>query len=206
MASLEGKVIAITGAVSGIGLALTKLAASHGAKLALADIQKEALEKLVSELHSSGVDAVGTCLNVSAYDGVRNWIESTVQHFGRIDGAANVAAVEGKKGAGVLTELVDLSNDEWDDIIAINLTGLMYCLRAQLQVMGNGGSVVNVASTAGTRSRPGMSAYSASKHGVIGLSRTAARETGPKGIRVNAVAPYVYPLSWSAAWNIKLKQ
>jgi NAD(P)-dependent dehydrogenase (short-subunit alcohol dehydrogenase family) len=191
MGSLEGKVIAITGAASGIGLALAKVAASRGAKLALADVQREQLEKLVDEIRSLAVDVVGTVLNVTSHKEVESWIDSVVQHFGRVDGAANVAGVEAGRQKGSLTNLTDITNDDWDYVISINLTGVFYCLRAQVKAMAEGGSIVNVASSAGVKGRAGMSPYSASKHGVIGLSRSVAKESDGKKIRVNAVAPYV---------------
>lgn len=187
MGELKGKVIAITGAASGIGLALTRACAADGAKLALADIQQPALDKIVEELKSSGVEVVGTKVNVASNQEVDDWISSTVKHFGKLDGAANIAGVEGKNLLSC--SITELPNEEWDHIISINLTGLMYCLRAELRVMGKGGSIVNAASTAGLRGRPGIGAYSTSKHGVIGLTRAAAKENGSKGIRVNAIAP-----------------
>jgi NAD(P)-dependent dehydrogenase (short-subunit alcohol dehydrogenase family) len=185
--SFEGKVVAITGAASGIGLALAKLLGSKGAKLALADVQHEALDKAVSEIKSSGGDAVGTRVDVSKDSEVDQWINDTVKHFGKLNGAANIAGVEGKHG--VFTNFIDMKNEEWDYIISINLTGLMYCLRAELRVMEKGASIVNAASIAGLMGRPGIGAYSVSKHGVVGLTKTAAKEVGPQGIRVNAVAP-----------------
>jgi NAD(P)-dependent dehydrogenase (short-subunit alcohol dehydrogenase family) len=185
--SFEGQVVAITGAASGIGLALAKLLGSKGAKLALADVQHEALDKAVSEIKSSGGDAVGTRVDVSKDSEVDQWINDTVKHFGKLDGAANIAGVEGKHG--VFTNFIDMKNEEWDYIISINLTGLMYCLRAELRVMEKGASIVNAASIAGLMGRPGIGAYSVSKHGVVGLTKTAAKEVGPQGIRVNAVAP-----------------
>jgi NAD(P)-dependent dehydrogenase (short-subunit alcohol dehydrogenase family) len=109
------------------------------------------------------------------------------QALGKLDGAANIAGVEGKHG--VFTNFIDMKNEEWDYIISINLTGLMYCLRAELRVMEKGASIVNAASIAGLMGRPGIGAYSVSKHGVVGLTKTAAKEVGPQGIRVNAVAP-----------------
>jgi NAD(P)-dependent dehydrogenase (short-subunit alcohol dehydrogenase family) len=187
MASLQGKVIAITGAASGIGLALSKICASRGAKLALADIQQEALDKNVQEIKSTGVEVVGTKVDVSSNESVDNWINSTVKHFGRLDGAANVAAADRKFVS--LSDFADTKNEEWDFLIGVNLTGLMYCLRAELRVMGHGASVVNVSSIAGLIGRQGIGAYSASKAGVVGMTRTAAKDVGGRGIRVNAIAP-----------------
>lgn len=186
--SLRGKVIAITGAASGIGLQLSKLCAYKGAKLALADIQEEALDALVSEIKASGIEVIGNRVNVASCQEVDDWINATVNHFGTLDGAANLAGVESgpKKLAGPLAEL---ANEDWDHILSINLTGLMYCVRAQIRVMQAGASIVNAASIAGLMGRPGISAYSVSKHGVVGLTKTVAKEVGPKGIRVNAIAP-----------------
>lgn len=178
--------MAITGAASGIALALTKQLAQKGAKLALADVQEDALNKLVTELQSQGVDVVGTVVNVTSSDVVDKWIASTVQYFGKLDAAANIAGIE----LG-FNNVADLSNEIWDKMIAVNLTGLMYCVRAQIRVMQSGASIVNASSLSGITGRPGLGAYVCSKHGVVGLTKTVAKEVGSKGIRVNAVAPYV---------------
>lgn len=123
--SLKGKTVAVTGAASGIALAVTKLLAERGARLALADLQEDALKKVVSELQSQGVEVVGTKVDVSSSDAVDNWIASTVKQFGGLDAAANIAGIE----LG-FTNIADLKNETWDKMIAINLTGLMYCVRA----------------------------------------------------------------------------
>ncbi|OAP57930.1 hypothetical protein AYL99_08668 [Fonsecaea erecta] len=186
--SLAGKVISITGASSGMGLSLAKIVASRGAKLALADIQREPLEKLVAELKSSGVEAIGQSVNVARHQDVDDWLGNISKHYGRLDGAANLAGVPGKHG-GSFGSILGQSLEEWDHIISVNLTGLMYCLRAQVQVMGSGGSIVNAASILSLMGKHGMSAYVTSKHGVLGLTRSVAKEFGPKGIRINCVAP-----------------
>ncbi|KIX00617.1 uncharacterized protein Z518_09682 [Rhinocladiella mackenziei CBS 650.93] len=185
--SLRGKVIAITGAASGIGLQLTRLAASRGAKLALADIQPGPLDDIVNEIKCSGVEVVGSRLDVTSHKEVDDWVNATVSHFGTIDGAANLAGVEGGKKMAAM--LADVSNEDWDYILSVNLTGLMYCVRAQVRVMQAGASIVNAAGISGLIGRPGICAYSVSKHGVVGLTKTVAKEVGSKGIRVNAVAP-----------------
>lgn len=187
MAMLLGKVICITGAASGIGLQTARLAAQQGASLALCDIQKLNLEESVAELKSIGANVMGAVVDVTSHAQVDAWIDATIKHFGKLDGAANFAGVERKHEA--FTPLTDLSDDEWERVIAVNLTGTMFCMRAQLRVMAQGGSIVNVSSTAGLQGKAGLAPYSTSKHGVIGLSRTAAKESGPKGIRVNVVAP-----------------
>ena len=87
--------------------------------------------------------------------------------------------------------IVDITDEHWNFILGVNATGLFYCVRAQLRVMDRGGSILNVASMAGLMGRPSIAAYSTSKHAAIGLTRTAAKEVGVRGIRVNALAPYV---------------
>ncbi|KAK5451637.1 hypothetical protein LTS15_007897 [Exophiala xenobiotica] len=189
MAQLEGKVIAITGAGSGIGAATARLAAARGASLSLCDVNESGLNKVVEELKGKGTNVIGQRVDVSNSDSVDSWIADTVKHFGKLDCAANVAGVEAKPGGKVFCNIVDTTNEHWDFIMDINLKGLFYCLRAQLRVMERGASVLNVASMAGLMGRPGIAAYSSSKHAVVGLTRTAAKEVGERGIRVNALAP-----------------
>ncbi|EXJ92465.1 hypothetical protein A1O3_01016 [Capronia epimyces CBS 606.96] len=187
MASLAGKVICITGGASGIGFELAKLVARRGAKVSLCDIQKEQLANAVTQLTSTGADVFGSVVDVSSDEQVDGWIASTVDRFGQLDGAANFAAIENKRG--VFTQISGLTNQEWDSVLSVNLTGVMYCIRAQVKAMKHGGSIVNASSIGGLRGREGMAPYCVAKHAVIGLTRTAARENGPNGIRVNAVAP-----------------
>lgn len=113
-------------------------------------------------------------------------IAGTIKQFGAVDCAANIAGID----MG-FTDVTDLEHETWDKIIAVNLTGVMYCVRAQTRVMTRGGSIVNAASLAGIMGRPGIGAYACSKHGVVGLTKTVAKEVGARGIRVNAVAPLV---------------
>jgi NAD(P)-dependent dehydrogenase (short-subunit alcohol dehydrogenase family) len=185
---LQGKVIAITGAGSGIGLATARETAARGAKLSLCDINEKAVQKVVDELKGK-TDVIGRKVDVSSSKSVDEWIAETIKHFGKLDGAANVAGVEGPPGGKVFNDIVDTTDEHWDFVLKVNVTGLFYCVRAQLRVMDRGGSILNVASMAGLMGRPGISAYSTSKHGAVGLTRTAAKEVGGRGIRVNALAP-----------------
>lgn len=191
MASFEGKVVAVTGAASGIGLAVARELAGRGAKLALCDVQADLLQKAVEELRASGAaadDVVGTTVDVSKDAEVDAWIAATVARFGGLHGAANMAGVVGR-GSKMFANLAEMPNELWDSVIAVNLTGCMYCVRAELRVMQRGAAIVNAASIAGFIGRPGLAPYTASKHGIIGITKNAAKEYGAKGIRVNAVAP-----------------
>ncbi|KAL3462621.1 hypothetical protein BJX64DRAFT_276964 [Aspergillus heterothallicus] len=188
MISLSNKVIALTGAASGIGRATALLLASLGAKLSIADLQQEALETVAQEIKAAGHgDVLVTKIDVRQPDAVESWIQETVKWGGRLDGAANLAGVIGKSIG--LAGIKELDSDEWDFLMDVNLKGLMHCLRAELKVLADNGSVVNAASIAGLMGFPRNAAYCASKHGVIGLSRSVAKEVGAQGIRVNCIAP-----------------
>lgn len=188
MASLSGKVIAITGAASGIGLATAHLLASRGAQLSLADVQEAALLKAAEEIQTKHSVKVHTfILDVRSRESVDSWTASIIITFGKLDGAANLAGVIGKSIGQV--GIQDTDQDEWDFLIGVNLTGVFHCLRSQLGVISEGGSIVNAASIAGLMGRAMNGAYSASKHGVIGLTRSAAKEVGVRDIRVNCIAP-----------------
>ena len=185
---MDNKVIAITGGASGIGLATAHLLASRGAKLSLADVQEAALSEAALAIKSEhNVEVLTFVLDVRKASQVNDWISATVSKFGKLDGAANLAGVIPKSiGVGGIAEQ---DQAEWDFVIGVNLTGVMHCLRAQMKVISDGGSIVNAASIAGVQGRPNNGAYAASKHGVVGLTRSAAKEIGGKGVRVNSIAP-----------------
>lgn len=194
MISLAGKVISVTGSASGMGLATAKALFARGASLSLADYREDALNRTRKEIESSFASTssqmptiLATAVDIRESSQVDSWIEKTVSHFGRLDGAANIAGVLGKNFG--VHELTQLSNEEWEFVTRTNFTGLFYCMRAQLKVLSDGGAVVNAASTTGLEGHPKNSAYSATKHAVIGLSKSAAGEVGGRGIRVNCVAP-----------------
>ena len=187
MASMKGKVIAITGGASGIGLATAKLLSARGAKVSIADVQEHLLQEAASAIKSAGNGDVMTYIvDVRNTESVKTWIKDTVDKFGALDGAANVAGVFKSFPNGTV-ETEDEKN--WDFMLGVNLTGVMHCLRAELPHIKSGGSVVNAASILGLQGAAGSTAYAASKHGVVGLTRSVAKEVGKRGVRVNCIAP-----------------
>lgn len=185
---MTGKVVAITGGASGIGLATAHLLASRGATLSLADVSDKGLDAASQAIKAKhGVDVLTYPLDVRKGEQVDAWINETISKFGRLDGAANIAGVIPKTiGVGGIAELEE---EEWEFIIGVNLTGVMHCMRAQMKAISDGGSIVNAASIAGLTGRANNAAYAASKHGVIGLTKSAAKEIGARGVRVNSFAP-----------------
>ncbi|KAI1414249.1 NAD(P)-binding protein [Hypoxylon sp. FL1857] len=201
MTSLDGKVFAITGGASGIGLATAQLLSKRGGIVCIADVDPEALTKAEEYFTSQNVPFTATRVDVSRRDEVDAWISSIVQKYGRLDGAANVAGIIGKHHG--LREVADLDDDEWHKIIAVNLTGMMYCLRAELRKIVDGGSIVNVSSIHGLQGFAKHGAYDASKHGVIGLTKAAAKENGHREVRVNSVAPgAIYTPLMEKSWKL----
>jgi len=184
---MQGKVIAITGGASGIGLATAKLIASRGATVCVGDVDASALEAAESHFAPLNIPYSVTKVNVTTRSEVESWIDSIISKFGRLDGAVNSAGIIGKHHG--IRPIADLEDEEWDKIIAVNLTGMMYSLRAELKRISDYGSIVNVTSIQGVMGFAGSAAYVASKHGVIGLTRSASKEVGDREIRVNAVAP-----------------
>ncbi|RJE22618.1 hypothetical protein PHISCL_05041 [Aspergillus sclerotialis] len=184
MTSLAGKVIALTGCSSGIGLATAKHLAAHGATLSISDIREGPLTETAEAVRKIGREPMVTVLDIAKETEVNSWIQETVKIFGRLDGAANIAAIHSE-----FTLVIDIPTDDWNKVIAVNLTGTMNLLRAQLQVMKSGASVVNISSVGGVHGVPKAGTYCASKWGLIGLSKSAAIEAGHDGIRVNVIAP-----------------
>lgn len=187
--SLQGKVIALTGAASGMGEATAHLLAARGAKISLADVQEAALNGVRDAILKETPDAevLVAVVDVRQWEPVQQWIQATVAKWGKLDGAANLAGVIPRNSS--LTTIADQDFADWDFVMGVNAVGVMHCMKAQTQVIADGGSIVNASSIAGMTGRPKNAVYAASKHAVTGLTRSVAKEFGERGIRVNAFCP-----------------
>jgi NAD(P)-dependent dehydrogenase (short-subunit alcohol dehydrogenase family) len=187
MKNLENKVAIVTGAGSGIGKAVALLYASEGAKVVVTDIDERGGNEIVSLIKSHGGDAVFIKADTSNPDDQKSTVELAVKKYGGLHIACNNAGI-----GGDLVPTGEYPIGSWDKIISINLSGVFYGLRYQIPAMlttGGGGSIVNMASILGMVGTKNLSGYVAAKHGIVGLTKTAALEYADKQIRINAVGP-----------------
>jgi NAD(P)-dependent dehydrogenase (short-subunit alcohol dehydrogenase family) len=187
MIELNGKVVIVTGGAMGIGAATAELMAQAGGKIVIADFNEELGRKQTQKIVDAGGTAAFVKTDVSKASDVEAMVQFTVDTYGRLDAAVNNAARTPDD-----KPLADMDEDAFDAVIAVDLKGVALCLKYEMHQMlkqGQGGSIINISSVSGIRPQPGTPVYVAAKHGVIGLTKSAAMDYSPQNIRVNAVAP-----------------
>lgn len=182
----DGKVVIVTGGAGGIGRAAAVRFASEGARVTVVDLPGSALDEAVAAVQQAGGEGLAVPADVTRAADVQDYVDETVRRFGGVDCLFNNAGIEGFIGS-----MLDYPEDMFDRVLAVNVKGVWLGMRAVIPVMRarGGGAIVNTASVAGLRAAPTILAYNASKHAVVGLTRGAAVEFAPQGIRINAVCP-----------------
>jgi NAD(P)-dependent dehydrogenase (short-subunit alcohol dehydrogenase family) len=182
----EGKVAIVTGGGSGIGRAAAMLFAGKGARVVVADIVEASAVETAAAIEAAGGKAIALRTDVTDAGAIQAMVEATMERFGRLDVAFNNAGHPGH-----FHDVVGCTVEEWETVFARNVTSVWQCMKYQIPAMleNGGGAIVNTASMAGLQATPTMAAYIASKHAVVGLTRSAALDFGGRNIRVNVLAP-----------------